>query len=184
MCCSLLIKKFVSPLATAARGLTAWTVAIFFTLSLFVTAGTVSVPQDDPIATVRFPNKWKVDVHPEYVEAVPPDRATHLMVLPVEGRKVAESVGEAIRYIRRTGAILIKPDSMKNETTTVKGRQLRRLSWDAVSSDQAIIIRCHVVPVADGKQLLVIFWGSPEAEKKYRSELNNVFESLRAAEGS
>jgi hypothetical protein len=180
MCCSLLIKKLVSPLAAAAMGRMALTVAIFFTLSLFVTAATVSVPQDDPIATVKFPKKWKLDVHPEYVDAVAPDRATHLMVLPVEGRKVAESVGEAIRYIRRTGAILIKPDSMRNETATVQGKQLRKLSWDATSNDQAIIIRCHVVPVDDGKQLLVIFWGSPEAEKKYRSDLNDVFETLRA----
>jgi hypothetical protein len=189
VCSSVLIKKSASLAATSMRQiqlthrplLTAWTATIFFALALFVAAGTFSVPQDDPIAKVRLPKKWKTNIHPEFVEAVAPDGATHLMVLPVEGSKVAESIGEALRYIRGTGAILIKPDSMKDENTTVKGRHSRRLSWDATSNDRAVRIHCHVVPVADDKQLLIIFWGSLEAEKKYRRELDEIFETLQAA---
>jgi hypothetical protein len=147
-----------------------------------VNAGTVSVPQGDPIAAVRLPPKWKVDEHSEFVEAVAPDGATHLMLLGVEGKKVAESVGEALRYIRGSDPILIKPERMKDETISVKGRELRRLSWNATRNEQPIIIHCDVVIIAEGKQLLVMFWGSLEAEKKYRRELNDVFETLRAVE--
>src|ERR1700681_3002842 len=115
MSCSLLSKNSRSNRAANATApiqltvrptLTAWTVIIFFTLAVLVTAGTVSVPQGDPIATVRLPPEWKADEHSEFVEAVAPDGATHLILLGVEGKKVAESVGEALRYIRGTDPIL------------------------------------------------------------------------------
>ena len=145
-----------------------------------ISARTYSVPQDEPIATIRIPESWQVRQGGEYIDATTPDGA-HVLVMPVEGTKVADSLGEAMRYIRRTGTVVVKADSMKRDTATVKEKQLQIVSWDATDNDRAIRIRCHVVPVADGKQLLVIFWGSLEAETKYQRELNEIFETLQAA---
>jgi len=164
---------------TDAARLAALAATLFIALAGFVAAKTFSIPQGDPIATVSLPANWKTDEHAEFIEAVAPDQATHILVLGVEGRKVGESVGEAFRYIRGTDPMFVKPDQMKKEIVTVKGAKVQRLSWDATRKDQPIVVCCYVITVSEGKQLLVMFWGSAEAQQKYQRELKDVFETLR-----
>jgi hypothetical protein len=154
----------------------------FLLLTGLISARTYSVPQDEPIATVQIPANWQTQQHGEYIDATMPDDAGHVLVLPVEGMKVADSMGEAMRYIRRTGTIRVKADSEKKGTANFKGRELQIVSWEATDNNRAIKIRCHIIPGSGRKRLLVFFWGSAEAEKKYRRELNNIFETLRAIE--
>jgi hypothetical protein len=150
-----------------------------FTLILagFASAGTYRVPEDEPIATIHIPEKWKTQQREEFVEATTPQGAAHVLVLPVEGRKIAESMREAMRYIRRSGDVKIKPEIEKPEITKLKGRQLRIVSWNAIKNKEPIEIRCYVLEI-EGKPLLVVFWGSLDAKKKYQRDLNDILESI------
>lgn len=145
-----------------------------------LSAGTYRVPEDEPIATIHIPEKWKTQQREEFVEATTPQGAAHVLVLPVERRKIAESMGEAMRYIRRTGTIKIKADTEKRETAEIKGRHVRTFSWDATDKNQPINIRCHIISAIEGKPLLVVFWGSLEGDKKYQRELRQILETVQA----
>jgi hypothetical protein len=151
----------------------------FLTLAQSVSAGTYQVPGDQPVATFRIPDKWPTQQHEEFVEATAPNGAGHVLILPVEGSKVTESMGEAMRYLRRNGTIRVKADSVKEERAKLKGAELRVVSWDSTNNNEAIKIRCQVVSVIDRKRLLIVFWGSREVENKYRKELTTILESVQ-----
>jgi hypothetical protein len=142
--------------------------------------GTYSVPHEAPILSVKLPQDWRVQEHDEFIEGTEPEGAIHLLVLPVETTKVAESLGEGIRYIRNTGGIVIKTAQPKQERTQRKGKPVQSLSWSGRDRKGEITLQCHVVSGKEGKQALIFFWGSPEAEKKHRTALNTILETLAA----
>ena len=154
--------------------------ALLFWLGVapFACAGTYPIPHDEPVIAVKIPEKWKVQEHEEFVEATVPDGTMHVLALAVEGTKVAESLGEGIRYIRNTGGIVLKSDSAKHEATTLKGKPLRSLSWDGRDQKGEIKLQCHVVPGKNDKPALLFFWGTADAHKKYQGELSEILGTI------
>ena len=140
--------------------------------------GTYSVPHDEPVIALKIPEKWKVQEHDEFIEATTPDGTMHLLALGVEGTKVAESLGEGIRYIRNSGGLTIKADSATRETITLQDKPVRSMSWDGRDQKGNIKLHCHVLAGKNEKPALLFFWGSIEAEKKYHRELSQVFETI------
>ena len=143
--------------------------------------GTHQVPDEEPIIKIQIPDKWKVREIGESLEATTGDGAAHVLVTPVEEKKVAESLGEAIRYVRNTGGLVIRADSVKHDTAQVKDKRLHTVTWDATAKDQPVKIRCYIIEGAEGKRVVLVFWGSLEAEKKYRSHLDKILESVEPA---
>lgn len=156
------------------------TCALFLSLALVgpVFPGTHRIPEDEPIATVRIPDDWKVETHGECVEGITAKGAVHVLTMPVEGHQAAESMAEAMRYIRRTGTVVVNADGIKRETATVKGKQLQIVSWEATDRGTPIKIRCHVLSVGESGQLLIVFWGPIEAGKRYQSQIDGILESV------
>ena len=143
-------------------------------------AETYRVPQEDPVAIVRLPANWKTQHHEEFVESTTSDGSQHVLVLPGEGRKVAEAMNEAMRYIRRKGTIKVNAASEKRANADASGKQVKTFSWDATQKDKPIKIHFHVVSVLEGKPLIVVFWESLEAERKYQRDLNTILKTLAA----
>src|SRR5207248_7404949 len=110
-----------------------------------------------------------------------PDRAVHEHVLAVEVTKDAETMGEVIRYIRHIGAIVIKDGRGKTDSTTVNGKSVRSMSWDARDPQGEIRLHCHMMSGKGGKPALLFVWGSPAGEKKYERELNQILQDIRSA---
>lgn len=143
-----------------------------------ISARTYRVPEDEPVARISVPDGWKTAQREEYLDSTIPHGAGHLLVLPVEGQKPAETMLDAMRYIRRHGTVKVDARSEKRETLKVGATSLRTFSWDATEKNQAIRIRCHLFSDLKGKRLLVTWWGPVEGAKKYQRELDQVLESV------
>ena len=142
-------------------------------------AGTYRVPEDEPIARVSIPDRWKTEHREEFLDATVPNGAGHVLVLPVEGLKPSESMLEAMRYIRRHGTVKVDAHSEKRETSKAGVHPIQTFSWDATEKNQPIRIRCHLFSELNGKRLLVVFWGPVEGEKKYQRDLSKILESVQ-----
>jgi hypothetical protein len=153
----------------------------FLLLVASAIAATHKVPEEEPIATVAIPNKWQSKQVGEAMEARSPDGKLHFMVAPVEGRKVAETMGEVMRYIRGLGGIVVSPESRKNETGNINGTDVQHLTWQGKDKSGDIKIRFTVFLLSDDKRLLAAYWGSPAAEKKYQADLKKMLESIKKA---
>ena len=140
---------------------------------------THKVPTEEPIATVSIPDKWPTKERAENIEATSPDGAMHFLVLQPEGRKVAEGMGEIMRYIRNTGGIVVQADSMKNEPGKLNGADVRNISWQAKNKDGDVTIKYIIMTMPENRSLIVAYWGSPAAEKKYQSDLKKMRQSIK-----
>lgn len=139
------------------------------------------VPRDQPIATVAIPDKWQTREFEERVETTSPDGAVFFLMMPAESGKIAESMGEAMRYLRNRGGITVKADTRKDESGKLNGTEMRNVSWQGKDSKGDVTIRFSIVFITDDKPLLVVYWCSPEAEKKHRGGLNKMLQSIRKA---
>jgi hypothetical protein len=160
-----------------------------FVLSTFLCAGLVgsafsathNVPRDEPIATIRIPEKWQTKEYEERVDATSPDGAVCFLVILPEANKVAETMGEVMRYIRGRGGITVKPETRKREQGKLNGMEIMSVSWLGKDDKGDIKIRFTSVSIADKKMLLVAYWASPEAEKKHQAELTKMLQSIKKA---
>lgn len=160
-----------------------------FVLDAFLCAGlagsafsaTYNVPRDEPIATVRIPEKWQTKEYGERVEATSPDGAVGFIVIFPEANKVAETMGEVMRYIRGKGGITVKPETRTREQGKLNSMEIVSLSWVGKDDKGDIKIRFSSVSIAARKSLLVAYWASPEAEKKHQAELTKMLQSITKA---
>ena len=144
-----------------------------------ISARTYRIPEDEPVARIAVPNGWKTAQHEEFLESTPRNGTCHLLVLAVEGRKPAETMLEAMRYIRRNGTVKVDAQSEKREEMKIGATPIRTFTWDATEKNQPIRIRCHLFSELNGKRLLVVFWSPLEGEKKYQRDLNQILESVQ-----
>jgi hypothetical protein len=144
-------------------------------------AATHKVPEDEPIATVVIPNKWQIKQIGEAIDARSSDGTLHFLVTPVEGRKVAETMGEVMRYIRGSAGIVVKPESRKNEAGNINGIDVQHATWQGKNKSSDVTIRFTVFSLNDDKRLLAASWGPPATEKKYRADLKKMLESIKKA---
>jgi hypothetical protein len=142
-------------------------------------AGTHKVPPDKPIVTVQVPDKWKTTERGEHIEAVSPDGGVSFLVMPAEARKINEAMGEAMRYLRNRDGITVNGDSEKREEGKLNGMDVKNVSWQGKNQKGDIRISFKIMSVPERKPVIVAYWASPEAEKKYQKELNKMLQSIK-----
>jgi len=154
---------------------------LFLLLAASAAAATHKVPSDEPMATVEIPDKWKIKQSGEVIDASSQDGKLHFLVTPVEQKKVAETMGEAMRYIRGTGGIVVRPESRKNEAGNINGIDVQHASWQGKDKSGEVEIQFTLFSLSNDKRLLAACWGSPAAKKKYQADLKKMLESIKKA---
>jgi hypothetical protein len=144
-------------------------------------AGTYKVPRAEPLATLQIPDTWQTNDHGELVETASPDGAMRFLVLPPEANKINESMGKVMRYIRNTGGIIVKAESVKRELGELNGMEAQHISWEGKDKNGEVKIRFSIISIAKNRWLLAASWGSPAAEQKYQAELKNMLKSIKKA---
>jgi hypothetical protein len=142
-------------------------------------SATHKLPEDQPIVTIEIPDEWQTKEIGESVLASALGDPIHVLILLPEGSKIAEAMGEAMRYIRNTGGIVVKADSVKNEPGKLNDMDVRHVSWDAKDKNSDVKIRFTIVSLAQRKSVLVACWGSPKAEQKHEADLKKILQSIK-----
>ena len=142
-------------------------------------SATHKVPEEEPLVTIEIPDEWQTKEVGESLQATAPDDPVHVLVVPPERNKLAEAMGEAMRYIRNTGSIVVKADSVKSEPGKLNDMDVRRLSWQGKDKNGDIKIQFTFVSLAPRKSVLVAVWGSPNAEEKHEAKLKKILQSIK-----
>ena len=137
------------------------------------------VPEEEPLITVEIPDDWQTKEVGESIQATAPADPVHVLIVPPEGSKIAETMGEAMRYIRNTGGIVVKADSLKKEPGKLNGLDTQQLSWEGKDKNGDVKIQFTIVSLAERKSVLVACWGSPKAEQKYEADLKKILQSIK-----
>jgi hypothetical protein len=144
-------------------------------------SATHKVPDEEPLVTIEIPDQWQTKQVGESLKATAPDDLVHIVVVPPEGIKIAETMGEVMRYIRGAGGIVVRADSEKREQGKLNGMEVRRFSWQAKDKTGDVKIEFTIISLAPRKSVLVACWGSPQAEEKHETALKKVLQSIKSA---
>jgi hypothetical protein len=142
-------------------------------------SATHKLPEDEPIVTIEIPDQWQTKEVGECLQATAPADSVHVLVVPPEGSKINETMGEAMRYIRNTGAIIVKADSMKQEPGKINELEVKHVSWEAKDRNGDVNIRFTIFSLGERKSVLVALWGPLKAQEKHEAELKKIFQSVK-----
>ena len=153
--------------------------ALFAVMLGVVFAGTHKVPPGEGMALVDVPDKWETREKGELVESISPDGAVYFLIIPVEHRKVAESIGEALRYLRGRGNIVIDPNSREHKPGKVKDVAADFISWKGKNKTGPVEIKFVTFAVEADEPVVAAWWGAPDAIKKHQSEIDKILRTVR-----
>lgn len=158
----------------------ALTFAFFAAFAVSGIAGTHKVPEEDPVATVTIPDSWKTDEVEDGIEVTSDDGEVYLAIEETDGDSVKEGMEEAIKYLQSKG-VTVDSDSAKQEQRKLGEMDVVDVSWDGKDEEGAAKISLTVISVTKTEGLLLIYWASPEGEKKHMEALTAIAKSIKKA---
>ena len=151
---------------------------ISLALSLPSVAGTHNVPEKKTVATVTLPDDWKANDYDEGVEVTSADGEVYLAVEATDAKGVKASMDAAMKYLTKKG-VTVDADSVKQEEGKLNDMEAVDISWDGQDHEGAAKISLTVIEISGNKALLLIYWASPDGEKKHLEELHKIAQSIK-----
>lgn len=158
------------------------TLALLISLALCSSnsAGTHKVPRGKTIATLALPDDWKANDYDDGVEVMSADGEVYLAVEATDARGVKDSMEAAMKYLTKKG-VTVDADSAKQQEGKINDMEAVDVSWDGKDEEGAAKISLTVIEISGNKALLLIYWASPEGEKKHLEELHKIAQSIKKA---
>ena len=143
-------------------------------------AKTFPVPADDPIATVNIPDSWNPEPYEGGVEATSEDNKIYVAIEQVAADDVKSATEEGIKFFVKNG-VEIDPNSMKTRQTKINNLEAFDLTFTGKDKDGPANVSLTLVATnANGKFLLLYYWGSPDGEKANAADLKKISDSIQA----
>ena len=143
-------------------------------------AKTFPIPPDDPIATISIPEKWEPQPYEGGVEATSPDGAVYVAVEMVRASDVESATTEGIEWFGEQG-VKIDLNSVKTQEMKLNGLDAFDIEMAGEDSKDATEAGLTLVATnAQGKFLMVYFWGSDKAQQDNIDDLKSIAQSLQA----
>ncbi len=156
---------------------------LFVSLCLLVVAfpavaGTFKLPDEKAYCSVTIPDSWKPEAYDNGVEALSEDEEVYLAIESTDTGNVEKSMQEAFDYLKKKG-VEVDASTAKQEEGKLNGMDVVDLSWDGKDEDGACKVSLTVVSITDEKGLLIIYWASPEGEKKHQSTITKIAQDIK-----
>jgi hypothetical protein len=143
-------------------------------------AKTFPIPDEDPVATVSIPDKWDSSPYEGGIESTSPDGKVYIALESVLAKDVKTATEEGIEWFAKQG-VDIDPNSMKTRDTKIGGLPAFDLQFTGKDKDGPAGISLTLVGTnAEGKFLMLYFWGSPAGVEANAPALKAIGDSIQA----
>jgi hypothetical protein len=142
-------------------------------------AGTYKLPKDEPIASITFPDGWKVEASDESLDVSSNDDEIYINIEFNDADSLEGAIEESIGYLKKNKVKIDKATEKKTETD-FHGIKVVDFSWDGEDADGKCKISLTILGITPKKALLMLYWASPEGEKKHAAELGAIQQSIKS----
>jgi hypothetical protein len=142
-------------------------------------AGTYKLPKEESIASVSFPDNWKVEAGDESVDASSDDDAIYINIEFNDSESLEGAIEESFGYLKKNKVKIDKSTEKKSEGV-LAGMKVVNFDWEGEDSEGKCKITLAVLGVTPKKALLLLYWASPEGEKKHQKELDSIVGSIKS----
>jgi len=157
--------------------------AIVFALLLFAPAfsfaKTYPIPTDDPVATISLPENWEPSEYDGGVEATSPDGSVYVAVEMVRSNDVGSTAEEGVKFFAKQG-VEIDDKSLKTQDIKINGLPAFDMTMSGTDKDGPTEVGLTLVGTnAEGKFLMIYYWGSEAGQKANLPALEKIVGSLQ-----
>ena len=143
-------------------------------------SATYPIPAENPVATVSIPEKWESSPYDGGIESTSPDGAIYVALEMVAAKDVKTATEEGVEWFAKQG-VEIDPGSLKTKETKINGLDAFDMQFTGKDKDGAAEISLTLVATnAEGKFLMLYFWGSDAGERANASDLKAIGASIQA----
>jgi hypothetical protein len=143
-------------------------------------AKTFPIPDENPVATVSMPDKWESNAYDGGIESTSPDGAIYVALEMVKANDVKSATEEGIEFFAKQG-VDIDADSMKTKETKINDLSAFDLQFTGKDKNGPANISLTLVGTnAEGKFLMLYYWGSEAGEKANAADLRAIAASVQA----
>ena len=153
-------------------------VAAFLCLPLVAEAKTAKLTPADTVASLDFPDSWKVSNIKRGLQAKSPDEEVYVWAELVPSDEIDAVQKEHDDYFEKQKVTMSKAEPVGKE---IDGRKWAFVDPEATYKGKPTVIRYIIINpnVASGKTIVFTYWASPEGAKNYDKEMDGVLKSLR-----
>lgn len=141
-------------------------------------AKTYKLPEDGPAVSITVPDSWETDEIEDGIESTSEDGEIYFYAEMTDADNVKEAMTEGVKYLQGKG-VTVDADSAKDHEGKVNGLDVVGVSWSGKDEEGPARISLSVVVLNNEKGLLLVYWGSPEGEKKNQADLSKISNSIK-----
>jgi hypothetical protein len=155
-------------------------VAALLCLSTFALAKSAKLTPAETVATLDFPDSWKISTIKRGLQAKSPDEEVYVWAELVPSDEVDAVQKEHDLYFEKQKVTMSPGDPDGKE---VDGRKWAFITPKATYKGKPTVIRYIIInpKVASGNIIVFTYWASPEGDKNYDKEMDGVLNSLKAS---
>jgi hypothetical protein len=143
----------------------------------FTQAELYKIPEEDSLAQIEFPDDWDVTAEGDMVNATSDDGEIYILVEMNDSDSIEGAVEEKFAFLKKN-KVTVDKKTQKQTDVKINGMDVSDLSWDGKDKDGPCKISMSFVGVDKDHALVMLYWASPEAEKKYGDELTKILMSI------
>lgn len=146
--------------------------------SLSASAEEYKLPEETPVVSFSFPEKWEASEFDGGVEATSEDGEVYIAIEGVDAQGVEKSMDEAFKYLTEKG-VKPNPETVKTAEGKLEGMDVVDISLEGTDEDGACKVTIMVIAASDAHGIMVIYWASPEGEKTNQADLDKIVKSIK-----
>ncbi|MDB6071783.1 MAG: hypothetical protein JWL81_2954 [Verrucomicrobiales bacterium] len=147
-------------------------------LAMPAVAKEFKLPKEDPVFSLKFPDKWEVTYEDESVDGVSPDGAIEIYAQTDDAETIEDSVKESIDYLTGEG-VKIQADTETKTDGEHNGMKMGIIGWKGTDKDGACSVSLIFLKVTEDTTMTLIYWATDDQVKKHEKEINAVLDSMK-----
>ncbi len=151
--------------------------AVALLLPVSAQAATLNFPSDAPVATITIPDSWSPEETESGVQALSDDEAIYLAVDVADADSAESVVKEAFTFLGERD-VKVDEATLSEKDLTINGMATKFLTWAGTDADGPVSITVGITTTADGKFLVLTYWGTQGEQEKHIADLDAILNSL------
>lgn len=145
----------------------------------FANAATLEFPSDSPIASVTIPDAWGPKETVSGIEATSPDAAIYFSIDVATDTNMDKVIDDAVKFLTDNGVTLDDTTKRDSGDVEINGMTFGSIEFDGKDADGPVEISLGFASPAEGKMLVVTYWGTKATQDAHSKELVDILKSLK-----
>ena len=153
--------------------------AAFAVMPFLAHAETLVFPSDAPIASVTIPDAWSPKETVSGIEAKSPDSAIYFSIDVATDKDMDKVIDEAVKFLTDNGVTIDAATQKDSGDVEINGMNFGSIEFDGTDADGPVEVSLGFASPAEGKMLVVTYWGTKATQDAHSTDLGEILKSLK-----